>query len=475
MKAVVLSVKNNKAAVAFKGGTLKYIDDMGYERGQILNIPLEEEVPLTVHEGGKKRFSLFSRYASSAAAAASVLLLTGAVTAYALPVSTVTIDVNPSLSLGINILDRVVRADYGNEDGRELLQDISPELMGRKLPDAVNIVFDGMEELDYINGEDIPAASTVTGIFPERNRDRMMDELRSSADRWNKAHKDRSVSFEVERMTPELKKEAGEKGMTPGQLMLERRKPAPEPVYPEEPTQDEPPSGVPEYDSAEDEESETEKNSSVNFSKEDSGFGNSPKEDYGSGRGQETLEPPEDSGYSGGEKTPENPDPGKGQGSSADPVIPGGQAPENPDPGKGQGSPGDSVIPGGQVPEYMDPGSVQVPENPDPGKGQGSPADPGFPGGQTPEYTDPGSGQAPEYMDPGSGQQPQENPGNPGNPDNGNAAAPPENPGGQGGEPSPENPDSGNGQRSGEHEPGGGKEGGGHGSGGGGKESGRKK
>ena len=455
MKAVVLSVKNNKAAVAFKGGTLKYIDDMGYERGQILNIPLEEEVPLTVHEGGKKRFSLFSRYASSAAAAASVLLLTGAVTAYALPVSTVTIDVNPSLSLGINILDRVVRADYGNEDGRELLQDISPELMGRKLPDAVNIVFDGMEELDYINGEDIPAASTVTGIFPERNRDRMMDELRSSADRWNEAHKDRSVSFEVERMTPELKKEAGEKGMTPGQLMLERRKPDPEPVYPEDPVQYENPSGVPEYDPAEDEESETEKNSSVNSSKEDSGFGNSPKEDYGSGRGQETPEPPEDSGYSGGEKTPENPDPGKGQGSSADPVIPGGQAPQ---------------------------------ENPDPGKGQGTPADPGFPGGQAPEYTDPGSGQAPqenpgdqENPDPGVTAPSPGNPDNgslvpsPENPGNGNAAAPPENPGDQGGEPSPENPDSGNGQRSGEHEPGGGKEGGGHGSGGGGKESGRKK
>ena len=221
MRAVVISVKGSKAAVAFKGGALRYIENEGFERGQILDIPPEETSFIAV-EGRKRRSISLFRFTPSVAAAASVFLLTGAVTAYAFPASTVTIDVNPSLSMGINIFDRVVTADYSNEDGEELLQDISPDLIGKKLPDAVNIVFDGMKERDYINGPDIPAASTVDCRIPGRRRERIMEELRSSAEDWNRAHKDRSVSFEVEPMTPDLKMEAYDKGMTPGQVMLER-------------------------------------------------------------------------------------------------------------------------------------------------------------------------------------------------------------------------------------------------------------
>ena len=439
MKAVVLSVKNNKAAVAFHDGTLEYIDDKGYVQGQILDIPCREEVSFTVHEGGKKKFSALSRYASSVAAAASVLLLTGAVTAYALPVSTVTIDVNPSLSLGINILDRVVRADYGNEDGKELLQDISPELIGKKLPDAVNIVFDGMEERDYINGEDIPAASTVTGIFPGRNRDRMMDELRSSAEHWNEVHKDRSVSFEVERMTPELRREAGERGMTPGQLMLERRKSETEIPLPEEAPQYEAPSAVPEYDPVEEKERDTENDS---------------------GKKQES---PEDQGYSRVENPSEKPGNSGGEIPSEKPETGGGQAPPENRNDQGAFDPG-TAAPSPESPDNS--GFVPSPDNPD---------NSGFvPAPENPDNS--GFVPAPENPD-NSGFVPM-----PENPDNSGFAPSPDNTGNGGGEAPPENSDEGRGREPSDNpgKDGGEKEGGGHGGrdhgpGGGGNDPVRKK
>ncbi len=252
MRAVVIAVKGSRAAVAFKGGALKYIEDKGYERGQILDIPYEEEAAFTLVEGRKKKHTSIFRFSSSAAAAASVLLLTGAVTAYAFPVSTVTIDVNPSLSMCINIFDRIVSAEYANEDGKVLLNDISSDLMGKKLPDAMNIVFDGMEKENYIDGPDIPAASTVVSRFPGKRNERVMEELRSSADNWNRRHSDRSLSFEVEPLTPDLRREALDKGMTPGQVMLQRITPEEIPSYsgPESRGSQEPPEySAPEYGS----------------------------------------------------------------------------------------------------------------------------------------------------------------------------------------------------------------------------------
>ncbi len=311
MRAVVIGVKGSKAAVAFKGGGLRYIENEGFERGQILDIP-REEPSLTVIEGKKGKSIPLFRFTPSVAAAASVFLLTGAVTAYAFPASTVTIDVNPSLSMGINIFDRVVTADYANDDGEELLHDISPDLIGKKLPDAVNIVFDGMEERDFINGPDIPAASTVDCRIPGRRRDRIMEELRSSAEDWNRAHKDRSVSFEVEPMTPDLRIEAYDKGMTPGQVMLERSAPkAPDDITElppdntdsggfEAPTEDN--SGSTENETPPADNGSSDKSGNSPVDNGSSGKSGNPPAD--SGNSGKSGNPPADNGSSGGFEAP---------------------------------------------------------------------------------------------------------------------------------------------------------------------------
>lgn len=56
-----------------------------------------------------------------------LLLGTGGYSVYRKPVSYISIDVNPSIELGINRFGRVVSADAYNEDGQDILQHVSLE------------------------------------------------------------------------------------------------------------------------------------------------------------------------------------------------------------------------------------------------------------------------------------------------------------------------------------------------------------
>ena len=240
MRVVVIAVKDNRAAVAGKGGALKYIENMNYEVGQILDVPMEDGISdhMDVFRGkspSKRKTPSMHRFGSSFAAAAAVLIFTGAISAYAMPLSFVTIDVNPSLSLGVNAFNRVITAEGTNDDGSELMDTLSGELMGKELQEAVDLIFSGLRDNEYIAGMDTPAEGTVRGLFSDRRNERMINELNSSAERWNKKQKDCSISFETVSVTKELRIEAERQGMTPGRMMLERRqeeliegKPAPE-------------------------------------------------------------------------------------------------------------------------------------------------------------------------------------------------------------------------------------------------------
>ncbi len=222
MRAVVIAVKNNIAAVAFKNGCMQYVEDAGYEAGQILDLPLNNAV--SFEKPRKKKLSFPIRhFGSSFAAAAAVLIFAGTVSAYAMPLSFVTIDVNPSLSMGVNVFNRVIEADPGNEDGADILKDISGEIIGKKLPDAVDIVFTEFKDKEYVAEMNTPVEGTVRGLISDRRNEKLINELNHCAERWNNMQSGCSVSFEAVSVTKELAREADKKGMPPGRMMLERR------------------------------------------------------------------------------------------------------------------------------------------------------------------------------------------------------------------------------------------------------------
>ena len=55
-----------------------------------------------------------------AACIATILLAVGALSSWFVPATVISVDVNPSLAIRVNVFDRVVSLDGLNDDGREL-------------------------------------------------------------------------------------------------------------------------------------------------------------------------------------------------------------------------------------------------------------------------------------------------------------------------------------------------------------------
>ena len=79
---------------------------------------------------------------------------------YKIPVSAVSIDINPSIQLKINGLDRVIQAEAMNEEGREVIESVS--VMNLKYDEAVELIISCEEVQKYITDDseiDIAVAS----------------------------------------------------------------------------------------------------------------------------------------------------------------------------------------------------------------------------------------------------------------------------------------------------------------------------
>ena len=112
MKAVVISIDDNKATVLGRDGIISRINNNGYSVGEELNIKLlEGRNRGRASEKISSITSYLSKNAVRIAAAALILVVgVGSVTVYATPCSTVTMDINPSLEYKVNRFERVTSA-----------------------------------------------------------------------------------------------------------------------------------------------------------------------------------------------------------------------------------------------------------------------------------------------------------------------------------------------------------------------------
>lgn len=82
------------------------------------------------------------------------------------PVSYVSIDVNPSIELALNRLDRVISATAYNAEGEEILKELS--LKGKKYDVAIDEIVESTAMRPYLTGED----ALVFTVASEENRER---------------------------------------------------------------------------------------------------------------------------------------------------------------------------------------------------------------------------------------------------------------------------------------------------------------
>lgn len=110
------------------------------------------------------------------AAACIALLLTVGIGGYAwiqMPVSYVSIDVNPSIEFALNRFDRVMSVTAYNEEGAEIIEDLSLE--GKKYTDAIHILVESDGMKSYLTSQN----ELVFTVAAEDSRE---DELRAGVE-----------------------------------------------------------------------------------------------------------------------------------------------------------------------------------------------------------------------------------------------------------------------------------------------------
>ncbi len=207
MKMVILEVAGNYAAALSDDGRISRIPNRDYRVGQTLLCPSRDK---------KRRISVYVKQLA-AVAAVFVLLLAGAGVVLKMPVTYVSLDVNPSVEYKLNMLDQVVEVVTINEEAKELLKDTT--LVNRSAEKAIKQTVELLGKNNYLKMEQkndivISSTSTVSG------------KSKSVLNTVTKATKEATASISVkadiiayEGSMSELKK-AEKLDTTPGKMLL---------------------------------------------------------------------------------------------------------------------------------------------------------------------------------------------------------------------------------------------------------------
>lgn len=204
MKAVVVELRGQQAAVLQSDGSVLLVKNRQYAVGQVLELR-EEKKPL-----GK----LAARLAWAAAVAAVTVI---PACAYFLPYSYVSLDVNPSVEYSLNLFDRVLSYSALNDDGAEILSGLA--LRNRSIGEAVELTVGALAEEGYLTSEE-PTEIVITASSGSETKS---GELAASLAKAAESAADEAevdVQVESESVGKERVEQAQELGLTPGKLKL---------------------------------------------------------------------------------------------------------------------------------------------------------------------------------------------------------------------------------------------------------------
>ena len=226
MKAVVISTDKDTATILGMDGIISRIKNNGYSAGDELNIRVLEK---TASRG--KITSITSRISKNAAriAAAALVMIIGAgsVSVYAMPCSTVTVDINPSLEYKVNVFNRVISVASYNDDGSGILDRIPAKLTNKSLDTVMDMTLDALEEAEYISSE-TSVVITVDSRF--HNEAKVEADVMDSMNKWNEKKqsegKNVSVAAETVTITDDMRIKAREMHETPGKIYMDEKKEA---------------------------------------------------------------------------------------------------------------------------------------------------------------------------------------------------------------------------------------------------------
>ena len=207
MKAVVVEIKNNMAALLSDEGCIVKVKNTSYKIGQ--------EVEMNMNKNIK-----FKKVAMLAAVAACFLLVFGGgAIAYYTPTTYVSLDVNPSIEYQLNMFDRVLSVKAVNDDGAEIINQIElKNLSNKTIDEAIKTTVNQLAEAGYFaDGEaDIVITTSAKDL---KQASELADNLKETAEETCEENECEAV-VNAEAVGAERVAEAKELGVTPGKLNL---------------------------------------------------------------------------------------------------------------------------------------------------------------------------------------------------------------------------------------------------------------
>lgn len=206
MKAVVVEIRGNKAALLSDDGCVVKVKNENYEIGQEVSFNMKKNISI------KKKIAYF-------AASIAVVVGVGAATYY-VPTTYVSMDVNPSIEYHVNMFDKVVSVKGVNEDGSNIIENVneSTKLENKSIEEAIRLTVNEVAKegyLDYDNSGIVIATSTG-------DEEKAEDLAESLEDTANEACEDNDcdTTVEAEPVGKTRVEEARKLGVTPGKLNL---------------------------------------------------------------------------------------------------------------------------------------------------------------------------------------------------------------------------------------------------------------
>lgn len=163
---------------------------------------------------------LFQMKKIYAVAMCVAVLLVGGVGGYAYyqtPVTYLSIDINPSIELGINKFEKVVKAEAYNDDGEKVLKGIN--IKGSDVTLAVNSIINSAVENGYIAEDGTSVVSITSETDNKETAKKVVAQAEAGANEALKENEKTAV-IHKDNVALDRRDEARDLGITPGKLNL---------------------------------------------------------------------------------------------------------------------------------------------------------------------------------------------------------------------------------------------------------------
>lgn len=207
MKAIIVEIRNNQASLLTDNGCIKTVKNKNYKIGQVIFM------------SNIKKFSI-KKISAIAASAAAFILLGAGTFAYASPYTYVSVDVNPSIEYTVNCFDRVINVTAVNDDGEDILNQISIDMENQSISDAIENTVEQISKAGYFDGEEQGGIVITTSCEDLDKADTLAEELKQSVEQQTADDGVDDVEIETYSVGLERVKEAKALGVTPGKLNL---------------------------------------------------------------------------------------------------------------------------------------------------------------------------------------------------------------------------------------------------------------